>query len=190
MISAITSQHPVCLENFLYRSRYLEFLTKYAVADNSISLFAYNKLEYMARVFGIASRDFLQWLSSATKVKDITDTKLKKLINDFRKDISSNVQANVLLAYMDALELVLDKDEKFKKVFAQKTYCGKEFYEQYIEYLKLKAELVEKQEQVWLQASEDGNDYKLADFTKQLQYNHNIEEQILRIGVEINDVEY
>ena len=60
---------------------------------------------------------FLQWLSSATKVKEITDTKLKKLINDFRKDISSNVQANVLLAYMDALELVLDKDEKFKKGF-------------------------------------------------------------------------
>ena len=56
--------------------------------------------------------------------------------------------------------------------------------------LKLKAELVEKQEQVWLQASEDGNDYRLADFTKQLQYNHNVEEQILRIGVEINDVEY
>ena len=70
------------------------------------------------------------------------------------------------------------------------SYCGKEFYEQYIEYLKLKTELVEKQEQVWLQASEDGNDYKLEDFTKQLQYNHNIEEQILRIGAEINDVEY
>ena len=68
MISAITSQHPVCLENFLYRSRYLEFLTKYAVADNSISLFAYNKLEYMARVFGIASSVFLQCLSSSKNV--------------------------------------------------------------------------------------------------------------------------
>ena len=53
--------------------------------------------------------------------------------------------------------------KSLKKVFAQKTYCGKEFYEQYIEYLKLKTELVEKQEQVWLQASEDGNDYKLED---------------------------
>lgn len=190
MISNVSRQHPVCLENFLYRSRYLEFLTKYVVADNSISLFAYNKLEFLARVFGITSRDFLQWLSSAAKVKEVTDTKLKKLVNDFRKDVSSNVQANVLLAYMDALELVWDKNEKFKKIFAQKTYCGKTFYELYNDYLKLKAELLEKQEKLWLQASEEGNDFRLADLTKQLQYNHNIEEQILRIGAEINDVEY